>query len=62
MTHESELYTPNSRWHPASRDAYDERIAILMEGPGEPSVAIRRIAWLQAQGEEVIHRKEAELL
>lgn len=59
---DDKLYQPNPRWHPASRDAYDERIAILMEGPDEPPVAIRRIAWLQAQGEEVIHRKEAELL
>jgi hypothetical protein len=43
------FYMPNSRWHPAALDAYNERIAILMESPADPPLEIRKIAWTQAE-------------
>ena len=50
-------FTPSPTWHPVARDAYDERIAILMEGPGEPTEDVRRIAWIQAELEDKVHKK-----
>lgn len=32
----------------AARDAFDERIAILMEGPGEPELVAQEIAFEEA--------------
>lgn len=54
------LYDPSPSWHPAARDAYDERIAILTQGPQEPTVSEKRIAWMQAEAEDRVHKQAAK--
>lgn len=56
----TEPYAPSPHWHPAARDAYDERIAILMQSAEHPPVDVRRTAWIQAEQEDRFHKQNTK--